>query len=204
MSGLIQLIREDTRAALERDPSAESLFDIVFFSAGTHIVWRYRRNHWLYERGFKKLALYLAKRCRKAYGADIHPAATIGRRFTIDHGQGIVIGGTTIIGDDCLMYQGTTLGMTGKKLEGKRHPTLGNNVLLGAGSIVLGDITLGDNVRVGAGSVVVKDVDADQTVVGVPARVVKRGEQVAPCFEFAPSYENLITEDDEQVWSYVI
>lgn len=172
--GLIALMREDARAALDRDPAAESMRDIVLFSTGTHIVWAHRRHHWLYTHGMRTLALLLAKRMRRRLGADIHPAATVGRRFTIDHGQGIVIGGTAIIGDDCLIYQGVTLGMSGKKLEGKRHPTLGDGVLVGANAVVLGDISVGSGARVGAGSVVVEAVPANTTVVGVPAKVVRR------------------------------
>ena len=166
-------MREDAEAGLARDPSATRLRDIVLYSTGTHIVWAHRRQHWLYTHGMQGLALWLSKRMRKRMGADIHPAATIGRRFSIDHGAGVVIGGTAIVGDDCLIYQGVTLGMTGNKLEGKRHPTLGNNVMVGAGAIVLGDIHIGNNVRVGAGAVVVHDVPDDVTVVGVPATVVR-------------------------------
>jgi serine O-acetyltransferase len=168
---LFAQIREDAQAAFERDPAAESLSDIVFFSTGAHIVWAHRRHHWLWQHGARKLALLLAKRMRRRLGADIHPAAQIGRRFTIDHGIGVVIGGTAIIGDDCLIYQNVTLGMTGKH-GGKRHPTLGNGVLIGANATVLGNITIGDNARVGAGSVVVHDVPNDVTVAGVPASIV--------------------------------
>jgi len=120
----------------------------------------------------RSLALLLAKRTRRKLGADIFPSAQIGRRFSIDHGIGVVIGATSIIGDDCLIYQGVTLGMTGKH-GGKRHPTLGNNVMVGAGAIVLGNITIGDNAKVAAGSVVVHDVPRDVTVAGVPAKVVR-------------------------------
>ncbi len=171
--GLFELMREDARAALARDPGAESMRDIMLFSTGTHIVWAHRRHHWLYTHGFKTLARWLAKRMRVKMGADIHPAATIGRRFSIDHGVGVVIGGTTVIGDDCMLYQGVTLGMTTKQMGGKRHPTLGNNVLVGAGATILGDITVGDNVRVGAGAVVLEDVPHDVTVAGVPAKIVR-------------------------------
>ena len=169
---LCQLIREDAEAAFARDPSADSVSDVTRYSVGFRIVRAYRRQHWLYERGHRSLALWLAKRSRIKYGADIHPAAKIGRRFTVDHGIGVVVGGTTIIGDDCLMYQNATLGMTGKH-GGKRHPTLGNGVLVGAGSILLGAITVGDGAYIGAGSVVVDNVPADTTVVGNPARVVR-------------------------------
>lgn len=169
---LRELVREDAEAAFRRDPSAESVSDVTRFSVGFRIVRAYRRQHWLYERGHRTLALWLARRSRIRYGADIHPAATIGRRFVVDHGIGVVIGGTAVIGDDCLMYQGATLGMTGKH-GGKRHPTLGNDVMVGAGSIVLGAITVGDGARVGAGSVVVRDVPANVTVAGNPAHVVR-------------------------------
>ena len=171
--GLLKTIREDTQAAFERDPAAESLRDIVLYSVGTHAVWRYRVNHWLYQHGLKNLALWLSKRCRIKLGVDIHPAATIGRRFAIDHGIGVVIGSTAIIGDDCMIYQGATLGMTGRQLYGKRHPTLGNNVLIGANAIVLGNVTIADNAKVGAGAVVVNDVPANMTVAGIPATVVR-------------------------------
>ena len=165
---LRELVREDAEAAFRRDPSAESVSDVTRFSVGFRIVRAYRRQHWLYEHGHRTLALWLARRSRIRYGADIHPAAQIGRRFVVDHGIGVVIGGTAIIGDDCLMYQGATLGMTGKH-GGKRHPTLGSDVMVGAGSIVLGAITVGDGARVGA----VRDVPANVTVVGNPAHVVR-------------------------------
>ncbi len=169
---LHEVMREDAYAALERDPSATSIWDIVLYSTGTHIVWTYRRHHWLYTHGMKGLALLLAKRTRRKLGADIFPSAQIGRRFSIDHGIGVVIGATSIIGDDCLIYQGVTLGMTGKH-GGKRHPTLGSNVMVGAGAIVLGNITVGDDAKIAAGSVVVHDVPCNVTVAGVPAKVVR-------------------------------
>lgn len=184
---LITLMREDAAAALARDPAAENIWDIVLFSTGTRIVWSYRKAHWLWTHGAHKLALFMAKRTRRRLGADIHPGATIGRRFTIDHGFGVVIGGTAIIGNDCMMYQGVTLGMTGKcgAQDGcplgvsqslrntKRHPTVGNNVLFGAGAIVLGNITIGNDAKVAAGAVVLHNVRAHSTVAGVPAKEVK-------------------------------
>ncbi len=170
---LFDMMREDAQAALERDPAAESMTDIVLYSVGTHAVWSYRWHHWLYEHGLRHLSLWLSKRTRIRLGVDIHPAATIGRRFTIDHGIGVVVGSTAIIGDDCMLYQGVTLGMTGKRPMGKRHPTLGSNVLIGANAVVLGDIEIGDNAKVGAGAVVVDDVPNDVTVTGVPARIVR-------------------------------
>ncbi|MBQ6524178.1 MAG: serine O-acetyltransferase [Atopobiaceae bacterium] len=170
---LFELMREDMQAAFERDPAAEKVSDIVLYSVGTHAVWAYRWHHWLYEHGLKHLALWLSKRTRTKLGVDIHPAATIGRRFTIDHGMGVVIGSTAIIGDDCMVYQGVTLGMTGKRPYGKRHPTLGSNVLVGANAVVLGAINVGDGAKIGAGAVVVEDVPEQVTVAGVPARIVR-------------------------------
>ena len=170
---VIRQMVEDAHAAFERDPAAESVWDIVLFSVGTHAVWAYRRHHWLYQRGLRRLALWLSKRTRIRLGVDIHPAATIGRRFTIDHGVGVVVGSTAVVGDDCMLYQGVTLGMTGGCPQGKRHPTLGDGVLVGAQATILGDISVGDRSKVGAGAVVVGDVPADVTVAGVPARVVR-------------------------------
>lgn len=170
---VVSLMAEDARAALERDPAAEGMTDIILFSTGTRIVWAHRRHHWLHTHGFRRLACWLAKRMRVRLGADIHPAVTIGRRFTIDHGIGIVIGSTAVIGDDCLIYQGVTLGMDGKNMHGKRHPTLGNDVMVGANAVVLGDVTVGNHARVGAGAVVVEDVPQSVTVVGVSAKIVR-------------------------------
>ncbi|MGI6230007.1 MAG: serine O-acetyltransferase EpsC [Tractidigestivibacter sp.] len=196
---LREVMREDAKAALARDPAAESLRDIYLYSTGTHIVWAYRRHHWLYKHGMKGLALFLAKRTRKKYGADIFPSAQIGRRFSIDHGIGVVIGATSIIGDDCMVYQNVTLGMTGKH-GGKRHPTLGNNVLVGAGAIVLGDITIGDNAKVAAGAVVVHDVPHDVTVAGVPAKVVRDRRFTGPRLVEDPN--DPLDMDDENIrWS---
>lgn len=196
---LLAQMREDAEAAFERDPAADSVLDIALFSTGTHIVWAYRRNHWLWTHGAHRLALLLAKRTRRRLAADIHPAATIGRRFTIDHGVGVVIGGTAVIGDDCLLYQGVTLGMTGKH-GGKSHPTLGSGVLVGANATILGNIRVGDNARVGAGSVVVDNVPSDVTVVGVPARIVRdrryRGPHlVGKADEFVGSAHSLARGD---------
>lgn len=162
---------EDVRAVLRRDPSASSALDVVLFATGLHVVWAYRWQHWLWERGLRRLAILFAQRTRRRYGIDIHPAATIGRRFVIDHGFGLVIGQTSVIGDDCMIYQGVTLGMTGHH-GGRRHPTLGDDVMVGAGAIVLGDIHVGSHSKVGAGAVVVHDVPEGVTVAGVPARVM--------------------------------
>ena len=173
--------REDVEAMLARDPSATSHGDVRRNSTGLHAIWAFRRQHWLWVHGLHELALFLARRSRKRYGIEIHPAATIGRRFLIDHGMGIVIGQTAVIGDDCLLYQGVTLGMTGHH-GGKRHPTLG------------------DNVKVGAGAVVVHDVPSNVTVAGVPATIVRDHRcWDTPHLTVVPSPEDL---DNENVrWS---
>lgn len=187
-------MREDVRAVMERDPSATSAAQVVLFSTGLHAIWAYRRQHWLWVHGRQMLATWLSKRSRRRYGVEIHPAATIGRRLVIDHGMGIVIGGTAIIGDDCLLYQGVTLGMTGKH-GGKRHPTLGDRVMVGANAVVLGNIRIGNDVKVGAGAVVVEDVPSDVTVAGVPATIVRKHR----CWDVP--HLSLVTDDEEVVWS---
>ncbi len=169
---MFETLKDDIASVIARDPSVHSGREVLLWHTGMHAVWAFRRAHWLWRHGMHGLASFLARRTRRRYGVDIHPAATIGRRLMIDHGMGVVIGETAVIGDDCLIYQGVTLGMTGKH-GGKRHPTLGNNVMVGAGTIVLGDIHVGDNVKVAAGSVVVHDVPAGTTVAGNPAHVVR-------------------------------
>ena len=169
---MLGTLREDIASVIERDPSVHSAANVIFWHTGMHAVWAYRRAHWLWEHGAHTLASLVSRHTRKRYGVEIHPAAQIGRRFMIDHGMGVVIGETSIIGDDCLIYQGVTLGMTGKH-GGKRHPTLGNNVLIGAGTKVLGPVFIGDNARIGAGSVVLRNLPANCTAVGVPAEVVR-------------------------------
>ena len=171
-AGFFGRVREDVRAVLERDPSADSGLHVVLFATGLHAVWAYRRQHWLWVHGARALATFLSQRSRRRLGVEIHPAATIGRRFVIDHGMGVVIGSTATIGDDCMVYQGVTLGMTGKH-GGRRHPTLGNDVVVGARAVILGDIRVGDDVKVGAGAVVVHDVPDGVTVAGVPASIVR-------------------------------
>ena len=169
---MFETIKEDIASVIARDPSVHSAKEVLLWHTGMHAVWAYRRQHWLWEHGMRGLATLLARLSRRRYGVEIAPAATIGRRFMIDHGMGIVIGETAVIGDDCLLYQGVTLGMTGKH-GGKRHPTLGNNVLIGAGTKVLGPVFIGDNARIGAGSVVLRNLPANCTAVGVPAEVVR-------------------------------
>ncbi len=154
------------------DPAAKSFIEIVLCYPGFHAILLHRLSHWMYKAGVPLLPRFLSQVSRFFTGIEIHPGAKIGRRFFIDHGMGVVIGETAEIGDDVLIYQGVTLGGTGKE-KGKRHPTLGNNVVIGTGAKVLGNIRLGDCVKVGAGSVVVHPVPDHSTVVGIPGRVVR-------------------------------
>ena len=155
-----------------RDPAARSKLEIFLLYSGVHAVIYHRIAHWLYLHHRYFLALWISQHARKKTGIEIHPGATIGHRLVIDHGMGIVIGETTEIGDDCLLYQGVTLGGTGKD-QGKRHPTLGNNVLVGSGAKVLGPFKVGDNARIAAGAVVLEEVPPNATAVGVPAQIVR-------------------------------
>jgi serine O-acetyltransferase len=158
-------IREDIRTGLSKDPSVRSGFELFLTSPGLHAVWGYRVAHQLWKLRRRILARMLSNWLRFLTGIEIHPGAKIGRRFFIDHGMGVVIGETAVIGDDVLIYHGVTLG--GKEFtRAKRHPTIGNNVMIGAESIVLGNITVGDNVQIGAGSVVTKDVAPNSIVIG--------------------------------------
>jgi serine O-acetyltransferase len=168
---LFSSMREDIAAVLERDPAAKSGLEVVLLYSGLHALWWYRVHHWLWIHRRRFLARFLSQVARLITGIEIHPGAEIGRRFFIDHGMGVVIGETTIIGDDVTLFQGVTLGGTGKE-TGKRHPTLRNSVVIGAGARVLGNITIGENCRVGAGSVVLRDVPDNSTVVGVPGHIV--------------------------------
>jgi serine O-acetyltransferase len=169
----ISCAREDVAAVLERDPAAKSRLEVVLLYSGLHALWIYRVNHWLWMHGWRFVARALSQVGRLITGIEIHPGAQIGHRFFVDHGMGVVVGETTIVGDDVTLYQGVTLGGTGKE-TGKRHPTIGNNVVIGAGARVLGNITVGENSRVGAGSVVLRDVPDNSTVVGVPGHIVFR------------------------------
>ena len=166
-------MREDIAAVKDRDPAARSALEVVLLYSGLHALWGYRFHHWLWSRGWRFPARALSQLARLITGIEIHPGAQIGRRFFIDHGMGVVIGETTIVGDDVTLFQGVTLGGTGKE-TGKRHPTIGNNVVVGAGAKVLGNITVGENCRIGSGSVVLRDVPDNSTVVGVPGHIVFR------------------------------
>ncbi len=165
-------LRENIYAALERDPAARNAFEVLIAYPGIHALIFYYLNHWLWNLRLKSLARFLANIARFLTGIEIHPAAVIGRRLFIDHGTGVVIGETTEIGDDCTIYHGVTLGGTSLKKGEKRHPTLKNGVIVGAGAKILGPILIGDGARVGANSVVVKDVADGVTVIGVPGHVL--------------------------------
>lgn len=169
-------LKEDLDAVIERDPAARSRAEVFFLYSGFKAVRAHRRANWFYRHNMKFIARWISQHSRRKTGIEIHPAAKIGKGLFIDHGMGVVIGETTEIGDYCTLYQNVTLGGTGKD-HGKRHPTLGNNVLVGAGAKVLGPFTVGDNARVAAGAVVLDAVPENATAVGVPARVVKIGDK---------------------------
>ena len=173
MATALNWIREDIASVKENDPAARSTLEVVLCYSGLHALWAYRLNHWLWNHNFRLLARWFSQIARLLTGIEIHPAAQIGRRLFIDHGMGVVVGETSIIGDDVTLYQGVTLGGTGKE-HGKRHPTIGNGVVIGAGAKVLGNLLVGDNSRIGAGSVVLRNVPDNSTVVGVPAHIVYR------------------------------
>ena len=191
---MFSLLKEDIKAIMDRDPAAKSAVEIFLLYPGLRAIRMHRRAHKHYLKGHSFRARWISQRAARITGIEIHPGATIGRRLVIDHGTGIVIGETAEIGDDVLIYQGVTLGGTGKDV-GKRHPTIGNNVMISAGSKVLGPINIGDNSRVAAGAVVLKDVPPNSTVVGVPARVVRQnGKKV----EYKPLDQIHISDPIEQ------
>ena len=172
--------REDIQAVMDRDPAARNFFEIYFLYPGVKALRMYRRAHFFYKHKMFFLARYVSQKAARKTGIEIHPGATIGKRLVIDHGTGVVIGETAEIGDDVLIYQGVTLGGTGKDV-GKRHPTIGNGVMISSGAKVLGPFKVGDGARIAAGAVVLEEVPAGATVVGVPARVVRlNGEKVKP------------------------
>jgi len=176
--GFFKLMREDIASVFDRDPAAKNSFEVFICYSGLHALWMYRINHWLWTHGIRTTARWLSQVARFLTGIEIHPGAEIGRRFFIDHGMGVVVGETAIVGDDVLLYQGVTLGGTGKE-QGKRHPTIMNNVVIGGGAKILGNITVGENCRVGAGSVVLRDVPSNSTIVGVPGHIVfQNGKRV--------------------------
>ncbi len=170
---ILKRLNEEINLVFERDPAARSRAQVFFLYPGLKAVLSYRIAHSLYEKGHFFMADWISKRARKKTGIEIHPAAKIGRNLFIDHGMGVVIGETTIIGDDCTIYQGVTLGGTGKD-KGKRHPTIGNNVTIGCGAKVLGPFKVGDNSKIAANAVVLNEIPSNSTCVGVPAHIVKR------------------------------
>src|SRR5579863_6320298 len=173
MPHLFSLIREDVANVMEHDPAAKSRLEVFLCYSGLHAVWFYRINHWFWNHGLFLPARWFSQVARLLTGIEIHPGAKIGRRLFIDHGMGVVIGETTIVGDDVTLYQGVTLGGTGKE-HGKRHPTIEDNVVVGGGAKILGNIVVGKNCRIGAGSVVVRNVPENSTVVGVPGHIIFR------------------------------
>jgi serine O-acetyltransferase len=166
-------MREDVDNVLKHDPAVTSRLEVYLCYSGLHAVWWHRINHWLWEHGLRLASRWMSQVARWLTGVEIHPAAQIGHRLFIDHGMGVVIGETAIIGDDVTLYQGVTLGGTGKE-RGKRHPTIEDNVVIGSGAKILGNIVVGANCRIGAGSVVLRSVPEDSTVVGVPGHIVFR------------------------------
>jgi serine O-acetyltransferase len=173
MPHLLSHIREDIATVLERDPAARSRLEVLLCYSGLHAVWFHRINHWFWNHRFFLMARLLSQVSRFLTGTEIHPGARLGRRFFIDHALAVVIGETAIVGDDVTLYQGVTLGGTGKE-HGKRHPTLLDNVVVGSGAKILGNITVGHNCRIGAGSVVLRSVPDNSTVVGVPGHIILR------------------------------
>ena len=169
----ISKVQEDIKVIYDNDPAADNIAEVILCYPGLHALIAYRFAHKLYKWHIPLVPRLISYLTRIITGIEIHPGATIGRRFFIDHGEGVVIGATTVIGDDVLIYQQVTLGGTGKG-KNKRHPTIGNNVIVGAGAKVLGDINIGNFVRIGAGSVVIEDVPEYSTVVGIPGRIVHR------------------------------
>ena len=191
---MFKVLNETLEAYQRRDPAARSKLEILLLYQGVHAVLYHRVAHWLYCKNWRFLARWVSQWSRFWTGIEIHPGATIGRRLVIDHGMGIVIGETTEIGDDCLLYHGVTLGGTGKD-HGKRHPTLGNNVMVSAGAKVLGPFKVGDNSRIAANAVVLSEIPPEATAVGVPARVVRiAGEKV----DFAGQVDQIHVTDPVQ------
>lgn len=176
--GLIKFIKEEIQVVQERDPAIKSPIEVILYPT-FRVMLSYRRAHRLYQKGHFFRARYISQRAARKTGIEIHPGAEIGKGFFIDHGSGVIIGETTIIGDNVTLYQGVTLGGTGKE-TGKRHPTLCDNVMVSAGAKILGSFTIGENSKIGAGSVVLEEVPPNCTVVGVPGRVVKRDNQKVP------------------------
>ncbi|MEY4480215.1 MAG: serine O-acetyltransferase [Bacillota bacterium] len=206
---MLNKMRADIQTIFDNDPAARSVFEVLLTYSGLHALWSHRIAHALYKAHWYSLARFLSQVTRTITGIEIHPGATIGDRFFIDHGMGVVIGETCEIGDDVVIYQGVTLGGTGKE-KGKRHPTIGNNVVISSGAKVLGSFTVGDNARIGANAVVLREVPANSTVVGIPGRIVKidgerimnklsHGDLPDPVVEMFNALERRIAELEEQL-----
>ena len=176
---MFKRLREDIQCVLERDPAARSWLEVYFLYPGFKALRAHKKANWYYRHNMKFIARWISQRAVRKTGIEIHPAAKIGKGVFIDHGAGVVIGETAEVGDNCTIYQGVTLGGTGKD-KGKRHPTIGNNVLIGAGAKVLGPFIVGDNVKIAANAVVLNEIPANSTCVGVPARVVKLNDKRIP------------------------
>ncbi|MBQ9469228.1 MAG: serine O-acetyltransferase [Clostridia bacterium] len=176
LEGAFDQVREDVAAVRERDPAAKSDLEVLVLYSGVHAVLAYRLAHALHERGLELTARAVSQGAKFFTGIEIHPGAKIGKQLFIDHGTGVVIGETAVIGDRCTIYQGATLGGTGKE-SGKRHPTVGNDVMIGSGAKVLGPVRIGDHTKIAAGAVVLKDIPPHCTAVGIPARVVKQNDE---------------------------
>jgi len=194
---IFSLIKEDFLNVKRNDPALHSTFELFFNYPGLWALFFYRFAHSLHNRGLRFPSRFISAIGLFLTTIDIHPAAKLGRRVFIDHGVGVVIGETTVVGDDVIIYQQVTLGGVSTS-KGKRHPTLGNNVVIGAGSKVLGNITIGENSKVGANSVVVKDVPADSTAIGIPARVLKRG------YDKTPLSHNKIPDVNKEIFEYLL
>ena len=189
--------QKEIRAAFERDPAATNYFEVLLTYAGLHAVIFYRIAHSLWSMKVPFLPRYISQLARFFTGIEIHPGARIGEGLFIDHGMGVVVGETAIIGDNVLLYQGVTLGGTGKE-RGKRHPTIGNNVVVGAGAKILGNITIGDNSYIGSNAVVIKDVPPNSTVVGVPGRITKQdGKKIDISLDHIHVLDPLVQEIEE-------
>lgn len=198
---MFKRLREDIEVVFEQDPAARSYIEVILTYSGLHAIWAHRIAHAFYKRKFFFCARAISQMSRFFTGIEIHPGATIGRKFFIDHGMGVVIGETCEIGDNVTIYQGVTLGGTGKE-KGKRHPTIKDNVLIATGAKVLGSITVGENSKIGAGSVVLKEVPAHSTVVGIPGRVViqngvKVGQELNHCDLPDPIFDKLKAMEEE-------
>ncbi|KKC50041.1 serine acetyltransferase [Paenibacillus sp. D9] len=192
MKPMLRHMKSDIRAVFDNDPAARSVFEVIFTYSGLHAIWAHRAAHYLFKRKWFTAARIISQVSRFMTGIEIHPGARIGSRLFIDHGMGVVIGETCEIGDDVIIYQGVTLGGTGKE-KGKRHPTIGSNVVIGSGAKVLGSFQVGDYSNIGSNAVVLREVPENSTVVGNPGRIVKRnGEKVGDRLDHAKLPDPLI------------